>query len=526
MTLHDPQYERGLVWFRRDLRVSDHAALYHALRSCKSVWCAFVFDTEILEPLLARGLQHDRRVEFIRASIVELFEALRDASPDDSGGLIVRHGRARDLVPQVAHALKVDAVFVNHDYEPDAIERDNEVARKLKGDGRAFHTFKDQVVFEKDEILTQGATPFSVFTPYKRAWLKKITPFHVSAYPVERYAARLAALTSNFLGSPPSLADMGFAKTNLDDLDIPTGTSGAHVLFDAFAERIADYHEARDYPGVRGTSYLSVHLRFGTISIRALARAALNRTEIDRVPAGSATGARGAETWLSELIWRDFYFQILHHRPDLARGDAFKPAFDRIRWEQGAHADRLFDAWCRGATGYPLIDAAMTQINITGYMHNRLRMVTASFFAKDLGLDWRLGERYFAERLNDFDLSANNGGWQWAASSGCDAQPWFRIFNPVTQSRKFDPDGAFIRRYLPGLAKLSNEAIHAPWLASAEELDRAGIVLGRDYPDPIVDHDVARRETLERYAVVKVASATNSSAADDFVPPWSPAIAH
>ncbi len=500
MPLRDPEYDRGLVWFRRDLRASDHAALYHALRSCHAVWCVFIFDIGILEPLLARGLRQDRRVEFIHASIVELSQALRDASPNGKSALIVRHGRASDLVPQIAEALKVDAVFVNHDYEPDAIERDDEVARKLKRHGRAFLDFKDQAVFEKDEILTQGGTPFSVFTPYKRAWMKVVTPFYVSAYPVERHVARLAPVPADLDRRPPSLVDLGFAKTNLDELGIPSGASGAHELFDAFIEHIANYHEARDYPGVRGTSYLSVHLRFGTISIRALARAALDRMH------RTAVDAKGAETWLSELIWRDFYFQILDHRPDLARGASFKPAFDRIRWEQDTRAVRLFDAWRRGATGYPLIDAAMTQINTTGYMHNRLRMVTASFLAKDLGLDWRWGERYFAERLNDFDLSANNGGWQWAASSGCDAQPWFRIFNPVTQSRKFDPDGAFIRRYLPGLAGLSNAAIHAPWLASATELARAGLVLGRDYPEPIVDHDAARRATLERYAVVKGAS--------------------
>ena len=500
MTLRDPEYERGLVWFRRDLRVDDHAALHHALRSCKSVWCAFIFDTEILDPLLTRGLKRDRRVEFIRASIVELSDALRDASPNRGSGLIVRHGRARDLVPRIAHELKVDAVFVNHDYEPDAIERDAGVAATLARDRRALHDFKDQVVFEKDEILTQGGTPFSVFTPYKRAWLKAVTPFFVSAYPIERHAEHLAPLPIGLGSHVPTLTEMGFAKTNLDELDIPAGASGAHRLFDNFTDRIADYHEARDYPGVRGTSYLSVHLRFGTISIRALARDAL-----DRVHRGTAAGSVGAETWLSELIWRDFYFQVLHHRPDLARGAAFKPAFDRIRWNEGAHADRLFDAWCRGTTGYPLVDAAMTQINTSGFMHNRLRMVTASFLAKDLGLDWRWGERYFAEQLNDFDLSANNGGWQWAASSGCDAQPWFRIFNPVTQSRKFDPDGAFIRRYLPGLGKLSNDAIHAPWLASSSELAKAGIVLGRDYPEPIVDHDTARRATLERYAVVRTA---------------------
>ena len=503
-------YERGLVWFRRDLRVSDHAALYHALRSCKSVWCVFVFDTEILDPLIARGLRHDRRVEFIHASVVELSEVLREASPGGKAGLIVRHGRARDLVPQLAGALGADGVFVNHDYEPDALARDEEVARTLKSDGREFHAYKDQVVFEKDEILTLGGTPFTVFTPYKRAWLKAVTPFHVLSYSVAHHAERLATIPVHLHRNPPTLADVGFAKTNLDALDIPAGASGAHRLFDAFSERIAEYGEARDYPGMRGTSYLSVHLRFGTISIRTLARAALDR--LHQGPAGGTTaGNRGAETWLSELIWRDFYFQVLHHRPDLARGAAFRPQFDRIRWEQGIHADRLFDAWCRGATGYPLIDAAMAQINLTGYMHNRLRMVTASFLAKDLGLDWRRGERYFAERLNDFDLSANNGGWQWAASSGCDAQPWFRIFNPVTQSRKFDPEGAFIRRYLPGLAKLSNGAIHAPWLASAFELDRAGIVLGRDYPEPVVDHAAARRATLKRYAVVKSASGIDLS---------------
>jgi deoxyribodipyrimidine photo-lyase len=504
MPLHEPEHQRGLVWFRRDLRMTDHAALYHALRSCRAVRCVFVFvfDSDILDPLLAHGLNRDRRVEFTRHSVVELASALADATAGSKGGLIVRHGGARELVPRLADALKVNAVFVNHDYEPDAIARDEAVAKTLRADGRVLRDFKDQVIFEKDEILTQGGTPFSVFTPYRHAWMKTITPFHVTAYPVERYTARLAALPESLRSRPPTLSELGFAKTNLDDIGIPAGASGAQRLFDEFAERIAAYREARDYPHLRGTSYLSVHLRFGTISIRALARAALNRTEIDRMQRGAA-GAKGAETWLSELIWRDFYFQILHHRPDLGRGAAFKPQFERIIWEKGARADDLFDAWCTGATGYPLVDAAMTQINGTGFMHNRLRMVTASFLAKDLGLDWRWGERYFAAQLNDFDLAANNGGWQWAASSGCDAQPWFRIFNPVTQSRKFDPDGAFIRRYLPGLAKLSNDAIHAPWLASASELARAGVVLGRDYPEPNVDHEAARQATLERYAVVR-----------------------
>ncbi len=497
MPLHAPEHERGLVWFRRDLRISDHAALYHALRSCKSVWCLFVFDTEILDPLLERGLKQDRRVEFIHASLVELSEALHDASGHHTK-LIVRHGTARDLVPQIAAALKVDAVFVNHDYEPYALERDWAVADALEHDGRALLDFKDQVIFEKDEVLTKSATPFSVFTPYKRAWLDKLTPFFVSAYPVERYADRFAAVPSDLNQAMPSLEAMGFAKTNLADIEIPPGMSGAHRLFDQFTGHIGNYSEERDYPARRGTSYLSVHLRFGTISIRALARSAVDRAK-------DAGERKGADTWLSELIWRDFYFQVLHHRPDVATGAAFKPQFDRIAWQGGAEGDALFEAWCRGVTGFPLVDAAMTQINTTGFMHNRLRMIVASFLSKDLGLDWRRGEQYFADHLNDFDLSANNGGWQWAASSGCDAQPWFRIFNPVTQSERFDAEGRFIRRYLPALSKLSNKTIHAPWLASDAELQRAGIVLGREYPMPIVDHAEARNATLDRYAVVKTA---------------------
>ena len=496
MPLQEPEFERGLVWFRRDLRTDDHAALYHALRRCRSVWCLFVFDTDILDPLIARGRTSDRRVEFIHASVDELARSLRALSPAQRAGLIVKHGRARELVVEVAATLAVDAVFTNDDYEPDAVERDAHVASRLAHDDRAFFASKDQVIFEKDEVLTKGGTPFTVFTPYQRAWLAALTPFHLKSYPVERYAGALAAIPATLAQRMPSLDAMGFAKTDFDAIHLPPGMSGAHRLVDAFADRLPDYRRARDFPAVRGTSYLSVHLRFGTISIRALARNAHDRAH------GAAAGRQGAETWLSELIWRDFYFQVLHHRPDVGRGAAFKPAFDGIRWVDGAHGDRLFDAWRRGATGYPLVDAAMTQINTSGFMHNRLRMVTASFLAKDLGLDWRRGERYFAEHLNDFDLSANNGGWQWAASSGCDAQPWFRIFNPVTQSRKFDPDGSFIRRYLPGLAKLDDDAIHAPWLAPAA-LERAGIVLGRDYPEPIVDHDAARRETLERYAVVR-----------------------
>jgi deoxyribodipyrimidine photo-lyase len=260
------------------------------------------------------------------------------------------------------------------------------------------------------------------------------------------------------------------------------------------------YRETRDFPGIRGPSYLSVHLRFGTVSIRRLARIAWQVMQSDP---GAAEGAR---TWLSELIWREFYFQILHHHPHV-QTRAFRPEYDAIQWESGPQADALFAAWCEGRTGYPLIDAAIAQIRASGYMHNRLRMVVASFLCKDLGIDWRRGEQWFAEQLIDFDLSANSGGWQWAASSGCDAQPWFRIFNPVTQSEKFDPTGAFSRRYVPALASLGDRQIHAPWLLSAVEQTRLGCVIGRDYPAPIVDHAQARTRTLQRYAVVKSAKA-------------------
>ena len=253
------------------------------------------------------------------------------------------------------------------------------------------------------------------------------------------------------------------------------------------------YKETRDFPSVKGPSYLSVHLRFGTVSIRALAQAAFD---------GHAQGNVGASTWLGELIWRDFYMQVLHHHPHVAKR-AFKPEYDAIKWETGATAKILFEAWCKGQTGYPLVDAAMHQINQTGYMHNRLRMVVASFLTKDLGIDWRWGADYFAEKLIDFDLSANNGGWQWASSSGCDAQPYFRIFNPTSQSEKFDPQGKFIRRYLPVLAALPDKAIHAPWLATPVDLMAAGVELGVNYPRPIVDHATARTTTLARYAVVK-----------------------
>lgn len=485
-----PQFEKTLVWFRRDLRSFDHAALHHALTQSRRVYCVFIFDHAILDALP----KYDRRVEFIHAGVVELKNELHVLG----GGLIVRHADARVAIPELAKELGVDAVFANRDYEPQAILRDEKVGAALQAGGQAFYTFKDQVIFENSEVLSQSAKPFSIFTPYKNAWMKQLhsgpDTFYLQPYEVESHRQHFASMAA-MDNHVPSLRELGFQKTNLSALNILTGMQGGQNLLDDFADRMQDYDQARNFPAIKGPSYLSIHLRFGTVSIRALVRRAL-----DAIRAGQ--GGSGAAVWLSELIWREFYFMILANHPYVAR-QAFKPDYDAIVWESGTHADRLFNAWCNGQTGYPLVDAAMAQINQTGYMHNRLRMVAASFLIKDLGIDWRRGERYFAQQLNDFDLSANNGGWQWAASSGCDAQPYFRIFNPVTQSEKFDPDGQFIRRYLPQLAKLSNRQIHAPWKMTQEELEAAGIVLGENYPEPLIQHDEARARTLARYAVVR-----------------------
>jgi deoxyribodipyrimidine photo-lyase len=378
----------------------------------------------------------------------------------------------------------VQAVYANRDYEPRARARDAMVAGALAAQGVAFHTCKDQVIFEGGEVLTQSDKPFSVFTPYKNAWLKQLNGASFQPYPVEKFFGHLASAPTPAM---PTLSDLGFETTNLNQLGFGTGMNGASKLLRDFENRIDDYAAARDFPALDGCSGLSVHLRFGTVSIRSL------------VALAHARASRGAAVWLSELIWRDFYFAILLHHPQVERS-AFHPEYDALEFD---HREDHFAAWCAGRTGYPLVDAAMQQINQTGYMHNRLRMVTASFLVKDLGVDWRRGEKYFADHLNDFDLAANNGGWQWAASTGCDAQPYFRIFNPVTQSEKFDPQGKFIRGFLPQLGRVPDQYIHAPWKMRPGDEEQAGCVVGRDCPAPIVDHAVARVRTLERYATAR-----------------------
>jgi deoxyribodipyrimidine photo-lyase len=469
-------YASVLFWFRRDLRLDDNAGLYHALCSGKRVFCAFVFDREILDGLPSA----DRRVEFIWESVIELGDALRAAG----GELLVLHARASEAIPALAERLGVEAVFANGDYEPAARARDTAVEMALATGKRRLHLSKDQALFERDEVLTQSGRPFMVFTPYRNAWSRMLDDLHLQSHPVMTRVASLAR--APFVHAPPaSLESLGFQRTNLAEFAVGTGASGARRLLDDFATRIDDYARARDFPGVKGASYLSVHNRFGTISIRELARMA------------KARGGEGATTWLSELCWRDFYFQVLWHHPRVALG-AFRREFEAIAWPND---ERLLRAWREGRTGYPLVDAGMRQLNQTGFMHNRLRMVTASFLAKDLLVDWRLGEAYFALHLNDFDQAANNGGWQWAASTGCDAQPYFRIFNPVTQSQRFDPHGHFIRRYVPELAKVPEARVHAPWMMSVGEQTESRCRIGRDYPAPVVDHATQRVKALALYGV-------------------------
>ena len=464
----------ALVWFRRDLRDYDHAAL-DAAADAGRVYCAFVFDREILDVLPAR---RDRRLHYIRESLAELDRALAARG----GGLIVREGMARAEIPRLARELGVSAVFANRDYEPAAKDRDAAVAAALSECGIDFRTVKDQVLHDGDDILTGAGRPYTVFTPYGRAWRARLAAEGVAPYSREPRLVRPPS------GSRiPTLDELGFAPTDLLDLGIRPGMAGARSAWDDFRPRMGDYAARRDFPGVKGVSYLSVHLRFGTLSVRELVGEAL------------ATAGVGAETWLGELAWRDFFFSILDRFPQVEKR-CFRPEFDRLVWDDWPEG---LAAWREGRTGYPLVDAGMRQLARSGYMHNRLRMVVASFLCKDLGIDWRHGERHFAACLNDFDLAANNGGWQWAASTGCDAQPYFRIFNPVSQSERFDPDGRFIRRYLPELARVPDRHIHAPWRMSPAEQAAAGFVLGRDYPAPLVDHAAARRRTLERYRSVR-----------------------
>ncbi len=471
----------GLMWFRRDLRLDDNAALSHALRECGRVYCVFVFDREILDLIDDKA---DRRVEFILQCLMEIDRLLRQRG----SRLIVLHGKATEEIPRLAANLGITTVYANHDYEPRRITRDHAVHAALASQGSALKTFKDHVVFEKSEVLNKSGLPFRVYTQYKNAWRAALSDDAIRAFGCEGQPGQFAAPPGDLGMKDVSLDAIGFKKTNLS---VAGGSVAARAMFHEFLRRIGDYGETRDLPGINGTSRLSVHLRFGTISIRELVREA------------GDVGGPGAEKWIDELIWREFYNMILHHFPH-TQTRAFQPAYDGLAWR---HDEAQFAAWGEGRTGYPIVDAGMRELNTTGYMHNRLRMITANFLTKDLRIDWRWGERYFAKKLLDYDLSQNLGGWQWSASIGTDAQPYFRIMNPVLQSRKFDAEGKYIRRFVPELAGFSSEAIHSPWKTDAAEQKQAGCIIGRDYPSTMVDHHEAREAALAMFKAVKESAA-------------------
>ncbi len=425
--------ETAIFWHRRDLRLSDNAGLYKALKSGKYVQPIFIFDTTILKFLP----KNDQRVRFIHEWILKLKEEYGKVGSD----LLVRVGDPVDIIPELLKELDAKAVFTNRDYEPDAIARDKKVGEKLAKLNCEFIGAKDQVIFEKSEIVKADNSPYTVYTPYSKRWKEKLNDFYLKAYPVEKYVSNLCKSESTEV---PTLQELGF--TNEEIHEFPSENIPDRI--------ISTYHDTRDLPYVLGTSRLSVHLRFGTISIRALAKVALAKNE----------------KYLNELIWRDFYQMILFQFPYILNG-AFKKNYDKITWE---FDEIQWKAWCEGKTGYPMVDAGMRELNETGFMHNRVRMVVASFLTKHLLHDWRLGERYFAEKLLDFDLASNIGGWQWAMGGGNDAAPYFRVFNPTSQQQKFDPKFEYIKRWVPEF--------------------------GTDkYPEPIVEHTFARNRVLERY---------------------------
>jgi deoxyribodipyrimidine photo-lyase len=431
----------SIFWFRRDLRLLDNAGLYYALRSGQKILPLFIFDSNILNKLENKK---DLRVQFIHQEISKLHKDL-DAI---GSGLLIKHGEPSEIIQELLLHHPIQSIYCNHDYEPNAINRDQKIEELLASNGKKFYSFKDQSIFEKDEITKDDGKPYTIFTPYSKKWKAKLQSktqdgqsYYLKPYPSHSYQQNFI---KGFRFEPiPSLQKMGFEES---EFHYPSKIVESSI--------IENYTQNRNFPAIKGTSQLGLHFRFGTISIREKARKAINLNE----------------TFLNELIWRDFYMQILWHFPQVEK-HAFKPKYERISWRNN---EEEFKKWCEGKTGYPIVDAGMRELNATGFMHNRVRMIVASFLAKHLLIDWRWGEAYFAEKLLDFDLSANNGGWQWAAGSGTDAAPYFRVFNPLLQTEKFDKQFQYIKKWVPEIGS-----------------DR--------YPKPIVEHTFARNRCLETY---------------------------
>ena len=422
-----------LFWFRRDLRLNDNAGLYRALKTGNHVLPIFIFDQSILNKLENKA---DKRIEFINNAIQQLNDDLKEFK----SSIQVFYSTPENVFKDLVKAYDIECVYANHDYEPYAKERDANIKTFLETNHIEFKTYKDQCIFEKTEVTKDDGKPYTIFTPYSRKWKAKLTDYDVKPYPNKKYFSNFFKTKSFII---PSLKEMGFEKT---DLETPSKTISKSI--------VTNYTEQRNFPAMNGTSHLSVHLRFGTVSVRALVKQALALNE----------------TWLNELIWRDFYMMILSNFPHASK-NSFKPQYDKIIWRNN---EAEFDLWCQGKTGFPIVDAGMRELNETGFMHNRVRMIVASFLVKDLLIDWRWGEAYFAQKLIDFDLSANNGGWQWAAGSGCDAAPYFRIFNPSEQIKKFDAKYEYIKKWVPEFGT-------------------------PEYPLPMVEHAKVRLRTLAAY---------------------------
>ncbi len=423
----------NIFWFRRDLRINDNTALHYALQEGKAVLPIFIFDKNILDKLEDKD---DARVNFLHNRVKELSRQLQKYG----SSLQVFYGNPREVIEQLTADYQIEEVYTNRDYEPYAKERDSQIDAFLQAENIGFYTFKDQVIFEQSEILSDSGTFYKVFTPFKRKWMQAFEQSRISSLGVPKSNAPF------FQTEPfeiPSLEQMGF---NPSKIPIPSAEMDESI--------ISEYDNDRDFPAKKGTTRLGIHLRFGTISIRELAIKAHKLNE----------------TYLSELIWREFYMMILFHNPKVV-DHAFKPQYDQIPWRS---SEEDFSKWCKGNTGYPIVDAGMRELNQTGFMHNRVRMIVASFLTKHLLIDWRLGEAYFAKKLLDFELASNNGGWQWAAGTGTDAQPYFRVFNPSSQTEKFDKELKYIRKWVPEYGTNS-------------------------YPEPMVDHKFARQRAIDTY---------------------------
>ena len=423
----------AIFWFRRDLRLVDNAGLFHALQSGYRVMALFIFDKDILGKLDNRT---DHRVSFIHGALCELQKKITAVG----SSLVVLHDTPENAFKNLLSEFDVKAVYANHDYEPYAVSRDRNIAEVLKESGILFSTFKDQVIFEKDEVLKPDNKPYTVFTPYSRRWKKTLSSDYLKEWPSQELTGSFVQIDPRPL---PSLPDLGFHET---------GFVYTNPVVDN--DIIRNYHLTRDIPSLKGTTRLGIHLRFGTASIRHLVTIAVSLNEI----------------WLNELIWREFFMCIMWHFPYVI-DSSFRRKYDNILWRNN---EEEFDRWCHGMTGYPIVDAGMRELKATGFMHNRVRMITAGFLTKHLLIDWRWGEAWFASILLDYELSSNNGNWQWAAGTGCDAAPYFRIFSPDAQTQKFDPDMSYIRTWVPEFGT-------------------------PQYPERIVDHDFARKRAVEKY---------------------------